>query len=212
MRKIICLAFLCMAKISAIAQGNNAFAVQTTIANGIIEGNYDIKSGIQTYFGVPFAKPPVGNLRWKAPQPPDNWKGVKETKKFGPRPMQTVVFGDMNSRSNGVSEDCLYLNVWTPANRNTKDLPVLVYFYGGGNVAGDASEPRYDGESMAKKGIVVITCNYRLNIFGFLAHPELSAESPYKASGNYGLLDQVATLQWVQKILLLLVATLKKLQ
>src|SRR6185503_11759683 len=116
-----------------------------------------------------------------------------------PRPMQTDVFGDMNSRSDGVSEDCLYLNVWTPAKRNTKDLPVLVYFYGGGNVAGDASEPRYDGESMAKKGIVVITCNYRLNIFGFFAHPELSAESPYKGSGNYGLLDQVAALQWVQK-------------
>ena len=91
-----------------------------------------------------------------------------------------------------------YLNVWTPADRNTKGLPVLVYFYGGGNVAGDASEPRYDGESMAKKGIVVVTPNYRLNVFGFLAHPELSAEAPYKASGNYGLLDQHAALQWVQ--------------
>ncbi len=145
-----------------MAQGNNAFAVQTTIANGIIEGNYNTHSGIQTYFGVPFAKPPVGNLRWKAPQPVDKWQGVKQTKKFGARPMQTIVFGDMNSRSDGLSEDCLYLNVWTPAQRNTKDLPVLVYFYGGGNVAGDASEPRYDGESMAKKGIVVVTCNYRL--------------------------------------------------
>ena len=176
------------------AQNNNAFAVQTTLKNGIVEGNYDTKTGIQTYFGVPFAKPPVGDLRWKAPQPLERWKGVKETKKFGPRPMQTVVFGDMNSRSNGVSEDCLYLNVWTPAKRNTKDLPVLVYFYGGGFVAGDASEPRYDGESMAKKGIVVVTCNYRLNIFGNFAHPELSAEAPYKASGNYGLLDQVAAL------------------
>lgn len=113
--------------------------------------------------------------------------------------MQTVVFGDMNSRSNGVSEDCLYLNVWTPAKRNSKDLPVLVYFYGGGNVAGDASEPRYDGESMAQKGVVVVTCNYRLNIFGFLTHPELSAEAPYKASGNYGMLDQSAALKWVQK-------------
>ncbi|HEY1054559.1 MAG TPA: carboxylesterase family protein, partial [Emticicia sp.] len=151
---------------------NNAFAVQTIIENGIIEGNYDTKTGIQTYFGVPFAKPPVGNLRWKAPQPVDNWKGVKETKKFSARPMQTVVFGDMNSRSNGVSEDCLYLNVWTPAKRNTKDLPVLVYFFGGGFVAGDASEPRYDGEAMAKKGIVAVTVNYRLNIFGFFAHPE----------------------------------------
>ena len=113
--------------------------------------------------------------------------------------MQTMVFGDMKSRSNGVSEDCLYLNVWTPADRNTKDLPVLVYFYGGGNVAGDASEPRYDGESMAKEGIVVVTTNYRLNIFGFLAHPELSTEASYKASGNYGLLDQNAALKWVNK-------------
>ncbi len=195
----ILLGLLLLVKISTSAQNNNAFAIRTNIESGIIEGNYDTKSGIQTYFGVPFAKPPIGNLRWKAPLPPDNWKGVKETKKFGPRPMQTVVFGDMNSRSDGVSEDCLYLNVWTPATRNTKGLPVLVYFYGGGNVAGDASEPRYDGESMAKKGIVVITCNFRLNIFGFFAHPGLSAEAPYKASGNYGLLDQLAALQWVQK-------------
>jgi para-nitrobenzyl esterase len=194
---LISLFFTC--NLMAQAQNNNAFAVQTTIENGIIEGNYDTKTGIQTYFGIPFAKPPVGNLRWKAPQPVENWKGVKETKKFSARPMQTVVFGDMNSRSNGVSEDCLYLNVWTPAKRNTKDLPVLVYFFGGGFVAGDASEPRYDGEAMAKKGIVAVTVNYRLNIFGFFAHPELSAEAPYKASGNYGLLDQAAALKWVQK-------------
>ena len=200
MRKILFLMLAVIAlKFEASSQSSNAFPVQVKIDNGIIEGNYNTHSGIQTYFGVPFAKPPVGNLRWKAPQPLDKWNGVKQTKKFGPRPMQTIVFGDMNSRSDGVSEDCLYLNVWTPAKRNTKDLPVLVYFYGGGNVAGDASEPRYDGESMAKKGIVVITCNYRLNIFGFFSHPELSKESPYKASGNYGLLDQVAALKWVQK-------------
>jgi len=200
MRKLLFLIMAIIAlKFEASSQSTNAFAVQVKIDNGIIEGNYNTHSGIQTYFGVPFAKPPVGNLRWKAPQPLDKWNGVKQTKKFGPRPMQTIVFGDMNSRSDGVSEDCLYLNVWTPAKRNTKDLPVLVYFYGGGNVAGDASEPRYDGESMAKKGIVVITCNYRLNIFGFFSHPELSKESPYKASGNYGLLDQVAALKWVQK-------------
>jgi len=200
MRKFLFLMVAVLAlEFEASSQSTNAFAVQVKIDNGIIEGNYNTHSGIQTYFGVPFAKPPVGNLRWKAPQPLDKWNGVKQTKKFGPRPMQTIVFGDMNSRSDGVSEDCLYLNVWTPAKRNTKDLPVLVYFYGGGNVAGDASEPRYDGESMAKKGIVVITCNYRLNIFGFFSHPELSKESPYKASGNYGLLDQVAALKWVQK-------------
>lgn len=191
--------FMLLISTSVFSQGNNAFAVQITVENGVIEGNYDTKSGVQTYFGVPFAKPPVGDLRWKAPQPLENWVGVKETKQFGPRPMQKNVFGDMASRSNGVSEDCLYLNVWTSAKRNTKDLPVLVYFYGGGNVAGDASEPRYDGETLAKKGIVVVTCNYRLNVFGNFAHPELSAEAPYKASGNYGYLDQLAALKWVQK-------------
>lgn len=199
MKKIVYLLGLFLTFQMTTEAQNNAFPVQTTVENGVIEGNYDTKTGIQTYFGVPFAKPPVGELRWKAPQPLENWKGIKSTKQFEARPMQTVVFGDMNSRSNGVSEDCLYLNVWTPAKRNTKDLPVLVYFYGGGNVAGDASEPRYDGESMAKKGVVVVTCNYRLNIFGFLAHPELSAEAPYKASGNYGMLDQAAALKWVQK-------------
>lgn len=183
----------------ARAQNSNAFPVQVSVENGIIEGNYDTHTGIQTYFGVPFAKPPIGDLRWRAPQPLDNWEGVKETKKFGPRPMQTNVFGDMKSRSNGVSEDCLHLNIWTPADRNTKGLPVLVYFYGGGNVAGDASEYRYDGESMASKGMVVVTTNYRLNIFGFLAHPELSEEASYKASGNYGVLDQHAALKWVNK-------------
>ena len=175
------------------------FAVQTTIEHGIIEGNYDTKTGIQTYFGIPFAKPPVGELRWKDPQPLDPWNGVKQTKYFGSRPVQADVFGDMNFRSRELSEDCLFLNVWTPAKRNSKNLPVLVYFYGGGNVAGDASEPRYDGESMAKKGIVVVSCNYRLNIFGNFAHPELSKESPHKSSGNYGYYDQLAALQWVKK-------------
>lgn len=197
-KRIFITGILILSGLGMYAQNNNAFAVKATVEHGVIEGNYDTKTGIQTYFGIPFAKPPVGNLRWKAPQPLDKWIGVKETKKFAARPMQKLIWGDMNSRSNGVSEDCLYLNVWTPAKRNTKDLPVLVYFYGGGYVAGDGSEPRYDGESMAKKGIVVVTCNYRLNIFGFLAHPELSAESPYKASGNYGLLDQVSALKWVQ--------------
>ncbi|MEO9069453.1 MAG: carboxylesterase family protein [Ginsengibacter sp.] len=195
------LSFFLLLTIPSIAQenNNNYFAVQTKIDNGTIEGNFDTKTGIQLYLGIPFAKPPMGTLRWKAPQPLDNWHGVKQTKKFGPRPVQAIVFGDMNSRSNGLSEDCLYLNVWTPAKRDTKNLPVLVYFYGGGFVAGDGSEPRYDGESLAQKGIVVVTVNYRLGVLGFLSLPQLSAESPYKASGNYGLLDQVAGLKWVQK-------------
>lgn len=197
-KTILSLLILAISTTSLFAQGNNAFPVKAGLTTGIIEGNYDTKTGIQSYLGVPFAKPPVGALRWKAPQVLDSWEGVKQTKKFGPRPMQTEVFGDMNSRSDGVSEDCLYLNIWTPAKRNTKDLPVLVYFYGGGFVAGDGSEPRYDGESMAKKGIVAVTVNYRLNVFGFMAHPELSAEAPYKASGNYGLLDQALALEWVK--------------
>ncbi len=180
-------------------QTKSSFPIQTTIENGIIEGLYDIKTGLQMYLGVPYAKPPLGVLRWKVAQPLTNWKDVRPTKIFGPGPVQAPVFGDMNFRAPGFSEDCLYLNVWTPAKRNTTGLPVLVYFYGGGFVAGDGSEPRYDGASMARKGIVVITVNYRLNIFGFFAHPELSKESPHKASGNYGLLDQHAALKWVQK-------------
>lgn len=200
MKKIICfLGGLCLITVSAMAQQINSFTVQTKTENGTIEGFYDTKSGLSLYLGVPFAKPPVGDLRWNAPQPLENWQGVKETKKFGPRAVQAPVFGDMDFRSDGISEDCLYLNVWTPAKRNQADLPVLVYFYGGGFVAGDGSEPRYDGASMARKGIVVVTVNYRLAIFGFFAHPELSAESPYKGSGNYGLLDQNAALKWVQK-------------
>ena len=190
---------ICLFCLSVLAQKESSFPVQTTVENGVVEGLYDTKSGLQLYMGIPFAQPPVGSLRWKAPQPLANWKGVLEAKAFGPRPVQAIVFGDMNSRSNGISEDCLYLNVWTPATRNTKGLPVLVYFFGGGFVAGDGSEPRYDGASMAKKGIVVVTVNYRLGIFGFFAHPELSKEAPYKASGNYGLLDQAHALKWVQK-------------
>lgn len=198
MKRMTCLVgVLCLLTLSLAAQVHS-FPVQKTIKNGIIEGRYDVVSGLQEYFGIPFAKPPVGELRWKAPQPVENWTGVKETKNFAPAAVQARVFGDMSFRSDGMSEDCLYLNVWTPATRNVKDLPVLVYFYGGGFVAGDGSEPRYDGASMAKKGIVTVTVNYRLNIFGFFAHPELSAEAPYKASGNYGLLDQVAALKWVQ--------------
>ena len=198
MKKASLLIFASLFTFGAFAQ-NNGFPVQATIENGIIEGLFDTKSGLQLYFGVPFAKPPIGNLRWKAPEPADNWKDVLSTKDFSARPVQGIVFGDMNSRSDGLSEDCLYLNVWTPAKRNTTGLPVLVYFYGGGFVAGDGSEPRYDGAAMAKKGIVVVTVNYRLGIFGFFAHPELSKEASYKGSGNYGLLDQQAGLKWVQK-------------
>lgn len=176
----------------------NSFAtdrVKTT--NGIVEGTGKQKSGVRMFKGIPYAQPPVGNLRWNAPQPAKTWTGIHEATKFGPRCMQQPVFSDMVFRSDGMSEDCLYLNVWTPANNNKAKLPVLVYFYGGGFIAGDGSELRYDGESMAAKGIVVVTMSYRLGVYGFLAHKELTKESSNKASGNYGLLDQAAALRWV---------------
>ncbi|RDC65017.1 carboxylesterase/lipase family protein [Adhaeribacter pallidiroseus] len=171
---------------------------QVTTANGVVEGVTE-KSGIRAFKGLPFAAPPVGDLRWREPQPVKNWQGVQPAKQFGPRAMQLAVFGDMGFRSSGMNEDCLYLNVWTPAKSNKEKLPVLVYFYGGGFVAGDGSEARYDGESMAKLGMVAITVNYRLGVFGFLSHPELSKESPHKASGNYGYQDQAAALRWVKQ-------------
>lgn len=171
---------------------------QVKTVNGIVEGVSE-KSGVYSFKGIPFAAPPIGDLRWKEPQPIKNWKGVLKADHFSSRPMQTNVFGDMNFRSANTSEDCLYLNVWCPIKKTNKLLPVLVYFYGGGFVAGDASERRYDGENMATKGIVALTINYRLGAFGFLAHPELTKESPHHASGNYGFMDQAAALQWVQK-------------
>jgi para-nitrobenzyl esterase len=174
-----------------------ADVVQT--ANGPVEGRGVQPSGVRIFRGIPFAQPPTGELRWREPQPVKNWRDLRKALDFGPRCMQAPIFDDMVFRSNGVSEDCLYLNVWTPAKSSRDRLPVLVYFYGGGFVSGDGSEPRYDGESMAAKGIVVVTLSYRVGVFGFMAHPELTKESPHKASGNYGLLDQNAALRWVQR-------------
>ncbi len=166
-------------------------------ANGILQGTQ--LSGISMFKGVPYAEPPVGDLRWKEPQPVKNWEGTRKADHFAARAMQLPIFSDMKFRSDGVSEDCLYLNIWTPAKTGKEELPVLVYFYGGGFIAGDGSEFRYDGESMARRGIVSVTVNYRLGVFGFMAHPELSKESAYHASGNYGLMDQTEALRWVHK-------------
>lgn len=173
-------------------------APKATTATGAVEGVAEA-SGVTAYKGIPYAAAPVGQLRWKAPQPAAKWKGTRKADHFGARCMQLPLFDDMVFRSDGVSEDCLFLNVWTPAKSPKEKLPVLVYFYGGGFAAGDGSEPRYDGESMAAKGVVTLTINYRLNVFGFLAHPELSKESPHHTSGNYGLMDQAAALLWVKK-------------
>ncbi|MBC6989550.1 carboxylesterase/lipase family protein [Hymenobacter sp. BT491] len=203
MKFYLIIALLAVQLVPAAAQTKNTPSKSLTInqvktANGVLEGT-TAASGIREFKGVPFAAPPVGDLRWREPQPVKSWTNVRPAKQFGPRAMQLPLFGDMNFRSNGVSEDCLYLNVWTPAKTAQEKLPVLVYFYGGGFVAGDGSEPRYDGESMARRGIVAVTVNYRLGVFGFMAHPELSKESPHHASGNYGFLDQSAALRWVQQ-------------
>jgi len=189
---------LVMAILQTLDASAGSFADnQVKVSEGLLQGTFEPATGIRSFKGIPFAQPPVGELRWKPPLPPKNWKGVRQADKFGPRAMQRALFGDMGFRSNGMSEDCLYLNVWTPASSEKDRLPVLVYFYGGGFAAGDGSEGRYDGESMARRGIVAVTVNYRLNVFGFMAHPELSKESPEHASGNYGLLDQTAALKWV---------------
>ncbi|MFP9115527.1 carboxylesterase/lipase family protein [Flavobacterium sp. RHBU_3] len=193
-KRIIFLAVLLQFSLNTFAQK----APQATVEQGKLEG-LTLKSGISAYRGVPFALPPVGNLRWREPQPAAKWNGIRKATEFGPNAMQKNVFGDMMFRAPKMSEDCLYLNVWTPAKKTDEKLPVLVYFYGGGYIAGDGSENRYDGEALAKKGIVVVTLNYRLGIFGFFAHPELTKESPNHASGNYGLLDQNAALKWVKK-------------
>lgn len=187
----------CVHFTTAYAQAQSTSAPKVKTEHGVVEGIDD--SGVYIFKGIPFAQPPVGDLRWKAPKPVKNWTGVRAAKKFGPRCMQRPVFSDMVFWSDGVSEDCLYLNVWTPSIDEDADLPVLVYIYGGGFIAGDGSEPRYEGESMARnKGIVTVTVNYRLSVFGFMAHPGLTEESPHNASGNYGLLDQWAALQWVK--------------
>lgn len=183
------------------AAAENQLAAQAnpraTTASGVVEGVNE--SGVAVFKGVPFAAPPVGELRWRAPQPPQSWEGVRDAKDFGPNPMQRPLFGDMDFGSTVMSEDCLYLNIWTPATSVQAKLPVFIYFNGGGLLAGAGSEPRYAGMSLARNGIVAITANYREDVFGFFAHPELTAESGYGGSGNYGFLDQAAAIKWVKE-------------
>jgi para-nitrobenzyl esterase len=167
------------------------------VEGGMIQGASE--GGLTVYRGIPFAAPPAGDLRWRAPQPAAKWDGVKQTVQFAPSCMQ----GSMNSggagRGPGMSEDCLYLNVWTPAKSARGRIPVLVWIYGGGFNAGATSETNYSGENLSKKGVVLVSIAYRVGQMGFLAHPQLSAENKNHVSGNYGLLDMIAGLQWVQK-------------
>jgi para-nitrobenzyl esterase len=167
------------------------------IDSGTIEGLAAEEPGVSAFLGIPFAAPPVGALRWREPQPVAPWDGVRKATEFGPRPMQGSLYSDMVFRDSGPSEDCLYLNVWTPAKSAKARLPVMVWIYGGGLEAGSASEPRQDGEHLATKGVVVVSMNYRLGIFGFFAHPWLTAEAGGGPLGSYGIMDQVAALRWV---------------
>lgn len=193
MKKIL---FLTLLSCSVFAQT----IVKT--ANGKVEG-YE-KDNVRIFKGIPFATPPVGDFRWKAPQPPKNWTGVKKCTEFSASPIQNKPqpfycwTEEFIAKPEPLSEDCLYLNIWTTAKKSQK-MPVFVWIYGGGLSSGSANCDIYDGTEMAKKGVVYVSINYRVGVLGFMAHPELTKESGYNASGNYGFLDQIAALKWIQK-------------
>ncbi len=175
---------------------------RVTIDTGTLEGAVDSSNSVTVFRGIPYAAPPVGDLRWRPPQPTQPWRGVRAAQQHGRNCIQHQPYGDIDPFAAGVSEDCLYLNVWTKSPGRPSSpfpLPVLVWIHGGGFWAGFGGEERHNGAALAKKGAVVVTLNYRLGAFGFLAHPSLARESPHHAAGNYGLLDQIAALQWVQR-------------
>ena len=168
---------------------------ETEVTGGKVSGVAG--NGVVSFKGIPFAAPPVGELRWKAPQPVKPWSGVKDASTYGPSCMQDATMARVFGAPPATSEDCLYLNVWTPAKSASESLPVMVWIYGGGFTGGQTSAPAYDGTRLAQKGVVMVSVAYRVGVFGFLAHPDLSRESG-KGSGNYGLQDQIAGLQWVK--------------
>ena len=172
------------------------------VEQGLVSGANGTHADVRVYRGIPFAAPPVGDLRWKPPQPAAAWQGVRQATEAGhaclqvPYPASASLF---QAKLPPVSEDCLYLNIWTAAKTSSDRLPVMVWIHGGGFTRGSGTGMAYDGEILARKGAVIVTINYRLGIFGFFAHPGLTAESKHHASGNYGLLDQIAALEWVKK-------------
>ena len=190
---------LTMLSMVSLASGAASPQLRVRIDSGTVEGSESARPGIRVFKGIPYAAAPVGNLRWKEPQAVEAWQGVRRATEFGSRAMQGFIYSDMVFRDPGPAEDCLFLNVWTPADSAGDNLPVLFWIHGGGFQAGSSSEPRQDGENLARKGVVVVSVNYRMGAFGFLAHPELSRESGHGASGNYGILDQIAALRWVQR-------------
>jgi len=161
------------------------------VEEGFLQGTFD--NGLAIYKGIPFAAPPVGDLRWRATQPAEKWEGIKPAEQFAAAALQG------GNPPSGKNEDCLYLNIWTPAKTEKDKIPVLVWIYGGGFSFGFTSDPVHNGEHRARKGVVLVSIAYRVGQLGFLAHPELSAENPNGVSGNYGLLDMIAGLKWIQK-------------
>ncbi len=192
-----CLTLLCLAAGLLTAGPVRAQVREASVTGGRVSGVVTT-SGVAAFKGIPFAAPPVGALRWKAPQAVAAWTGVKRADAFAPSCIQDTAFPKLFGAPDAISEDCLYLNVWTPAKSAADRLPVMVWIYGGAFVGGMTSIPAYDGTPLAEKGVVLVSVSYRLGVFGFLAHPELSKESG-KGSGNYGLQDQIAGLRWVKE-------------
>lgn len=180
----------------AVGLPSRASAAPTGTESGLIEGVE--RDGVRAFKGIPFAAPPIGPLRWRAPAPPAPWSGIRQADTFSPICMQPGAYPD-DAPPEPMSEDCLCLNIWAPADASGERLPVMVWIYGGGLLNGTASTPLYEGDALARRGVIVVTFNYRLGAFGFLAHPELTRESARGVSGNYGMLDQIAALNWVQR-------------
>ncbi len=189
---------LLIAASAALFSAATAFAAMNEpvrLDTGSVSGVSGATGEVSIFKGIPFAAPPVGDLRWRAPQPAAHWDGVRKADAFGPRCMQNA--GGANAQP--VNEDCLYLNVWTGANAATERRPVMVWIYGGAYTGGSGSLPEYDGEALAEKGAVIVTINYRLGVLGFFSYPELTKESDRRGAANFAMLDAVAALQWVRK-------------
>jgi para-nitrobenzyl esterase len=174
-----------------------AAAKPVKTVQGLVSGTASKVEGVTAYLGLPYAAPPVGDARWQAPRPAEPWQGVRPANRFGNRCIQTTPYPDMTWNSARESEDCLFLSVWRPD--DAANLPVMLWIHGGGYFCGSGDEDRHDGSALASRGVVVVTINYRLGVLGFLAHPELTAESQTASSGNYGLLDMIAALRWVSE-------------
>ncbi|HEY8830863.1 MAG TPA: carboxylesterase family protein, partial [Gemmatimonadaceae bacterium] len=184
--------------LAALGAARVAAPPRVTIDTGTLQGLDTAR--VKVFRGIPYAAPPVGALRWRPPQPPKHWTGIRPASQLGHNCEQHQPYSDIDPFAAGVSEDCLYLNVWTSTlDARATRRPVMVWIHGGGFWAGFGGEERHNGARLAQKGAVVVTVNYRLGAFGFLAHPALAAESPHHAAGNYGLLDQIAALHWVQR-------------